>query len=88
MFNLLKLFKRKQSVNPFNRGWGNRRDAMVMVKEWMFKNNVRFQYVAKMAGLQNVNIKTFLAGGFSHAKTVQKIWDACRKIHDILTSSK
>jgi len=86
MFNLLKIFKRRERANPFNRGWGSRESAVIMIKEWIRVNNVRYEQLCNASGVSFDQLKRFLANRSVWNSTVQKIWDGARKIHDILTS--
>ncbi len=84
MFSFLKIFKRKQIGNPFNRGWGSREDAVVMIKEWIRVNNIWYEQLCNASGVSFDQLKRFLANRSVRNSTVQKIWDGARKIHDIL----
>ncbi len=88
MFNLLKMFKRRKRANPFNRGWGSREAAVIMIKEWIRINNIRYEQLCNASGVSFDQLKRFLANRYVWSSTVQKIWDGARKIHDILTSSR
>lgn len=85
MFNFLKIFKRKKVANPFNRGWGTRSDAVVMIKEWIRVNNIFYEQLCNASGVSFAQLKRFLNNKASWGSTVQKIWDGARKIHDSLT---